>query len=312
MAGDIAMTVCERRTHGTDTTADFFTCTRLRIIMAQLEETARSLQERMGRVYHQPIDVQSWTNKRITVNYRVPLDQLDQLLPWCVTPEEIRDTGTGMLSMCACDFSVTQLGPLPVPRVHTNEMLCRISVTVPKDGERKRAYYTLRSDTSSRFLGLCGGTFSHFRKATSRFRREDTDNVYRLQCDADDDLCDATLDASLDSVSDDPPETTAFSDVTEATDFVLELDGSCGYHFGKDKLSFQDIEYPDWDVSFCHEFTLESELLDYLEAEYDLDMTFDCALYMADVDQTWQRSFLYDPAVARAGVDSADAPSPAD
>jgi hypothetical protein len=41
-------------------------------------------------------------------------------------------------------------------------------------------------------------------------------------------------------------------------------------------------------------------------------MTFDCALYMADVDQTWQRSFLYDPAKARAGVDSVGAPSPAD
>lgn len=42
----------------------------------------------------------------------------------------------------------------------------------------------------------------------------------------------------------------------EATDFVLELDGSCGYNFARDELSFQDIEYPDWDVSFCHEFSL--------------------------------------------------------
>lgn len=266
---------------------------------------ARTLQQRLGRVYHQPIDVASSTNKRITVNYRVPLDQLEQLLPWCVAAEEVGETGEGMLSMCACDFSVTRLGPVPVPQIHTNEMLCRISVQVPKDGERKRAYYTLRSDTSSRVLGLAGGYFSHFRKATSSFDRVDDGSTYELRCDADDDLCDAHLSASMDAVGDEVPETTAFRDVTAATDFVLELDGSCGYSYSKGKLSFQEIEYPDWDVSFCHEFSLRSSLVDHLVDAYDLDLTFDCALYMADVDQTWGRSWLYDP--EQAGV--ADPPT---
>ncbi|WP_049970631.1 DUF2071 domain-containing protein [Haladaptatus cibarius] len=263
--------------------------------MEQKLQRSRSLQERLGRVYHQPIDVESWTNKRITVNYRVPLEQLEQLVPDCVTVEEIRDTGTGMLSMCACDFSVTKLGPVPMPRVHTNEMLCRISVSVPKNGTQRRAYYTLRSDTSSRFLGLCGGFFSHFRKATSSFDRVDDGDTYALRCRADDSLCNGELTASMDSISDEPPETTAFDDVTEATDFVLELDGSCGYNFAKGKLSFQDIDYPDWDVSFCHDFSLDSSLIDYLETSFDLDLTFDCALYMGDVDQTWRRSWMYEP-----------------
>ena len=263
--------------------------------MQQYAQRARSLQERLGRVYHQPVDVASSTNKRITVNYRVPLDQLKQMLPWCVTAEEIGETGEGMLSMCACDFSVTKFGPVPVPSVHTNEMLCRISVTVPKNGQQKRAYYTLRSDTSSRFLGLLGGRFSHFRKAASSFDRVDDGETYELECDAEDELCNATLTASLDAVSDDCPETTVFRGVPEATDFVLELDGSCGYNFAKDRLSFQEIEYPDWDVSFCHEFSLTSSLLDYLVESYELDMTFDCALYMADVDQAWKCSWLYDP-----------------
>lgn len=274
--------------------------------MVRTDKTARSLQERLGRVYHQPIDVESFTNKRITVNYRVPLDQLEQLLPEYVSPEEIRDTGDGMLSMCACDFSVTKLGPVPVPRIHTNEMLCRISVTVPKHGEHKRAYYTLRSDTSSRFLGFCGGHFSHFRKASSSFDRTDNGDTYELRCEADDDLCDGALVASLDSVDDETPDSTVFRDVTEATEFVLELDGSCGYHFAKNKLSFQDIAYPDWDVSFCHEFTLDSSLIDHLTEVYDLDLTFDCALYMADVEQTWNRSWLYDPEQALANAPSGE------
>lgn len=281
------------------------------VVMDHTAQTTRSLQERLSRVFHQPIDVASFTNKRITVNYRVPLDQLKQLLPWCVTPEEIRDTGDGMLSMCACDFSVTKLGPVPIPRIHTNEMLCRISVTVPKHGQHKRAYYTLRSDTSSRFLGLCGGNFSHFRKATSSFERTDNGDTYELRCEADDDLCDGALVASLASVDDETSDATVFRDVTEATEFVLELDGSCGYNFAKEKLSFQDIEYPDWDVSFCHEFTLDSSLIDYLVEMYDLDLTFDCALYMADVDQTWKRSWLYDPEQALAKAPRTG-PAPAD
>ena len=258
-------------------------------------EQSRSLQERLGRVYHQPVNVESWTNKRITVNYRVPLAQLEQLLPSCVTPEEVRDTGEGMLSMCACDFSVTKFGPVPVPQIHTNEMLCRISVTVPKNGQRYRAYYTLRSDTSSRFLGLAGGYFSHFRKASSSFDRVDDGDTYELRCRADDPLCNGELTASMDAISDEPPETTAFEDAAEATDYVLELDGSCGYNFAREKLSFQEIEYPDWDVSFCHEFTLDSSLIDYLVESFDLDLTYDCTLYMADVGQTWKRARLYDP-----------------
>lgn len=145
--------------------------------MAQASGESRRLQAQLGRVYHQPLVVESFTNKRITVNYRVPLDQLDPLLPRCVEAEEVGDTGRGMLSMCACDFWVTRVGPVPLPRVHTDEMLCRISVTVPKNGERKRAYDTLRSDTSSRFLGLCGGHFSHFRNATSSFSRRDDGEV---------------------------------------------------------------------------------------------------------------------------------------
>ncbi|MGZ3381476.1 MAG: hypothetical protein ACXVBB_14605 [Isosphaeraceae bacterium] len=41
----------------------------------------RALHQRMGRVYHQPVRVHSFTNKRFTVNFRVPLDQLRRIVP---------------------------------------------------------------------------------------------------------------------------------------------------------------------------------------------------------------------------------------
>lgn len=260
-----------------------------------------AFQRQMGRVYHQPIDVGSYTNKRVTVNYRAPLGDLDRLLPWCVDVDEIGDTGTGMISMCACDFWVTRFGPIPLPRIHTNEMLLRISAVVRKGGRPRRSYYTLRSDTSSRFLGLCGGTFSHFRKAVSDFSRRDDGEVYELQSRSPDDRCGGRLSVQLDGVDERPPASTVFEDVDGAADYVLELDGSCNYNYGKGKLSYQDIEYPDWDVRFCHDLSYDFPLLEYVFETYDVDAEFDCALYMEDVEQTWGRSWLYEPEVDRGG-----------
>lgn len=248
---------------------------------------------RMGRVNHQPINVTSFTNKRLTVNYRAPLDRLRRLLPPVIEPEEIRSSGQGMLSMCACDFWVTKLGPVPIPRVRNNEMLLRVSVLVSKGGQTHRAYYTLRSDASSRFLGFLGGRFSHFRKAVSRFERIDDGHVYELRCRARDPLCGGWLRARIASLSQEKPPSTAFGDVAEAAEFVLGLDGSCGYSFEKGKLSFQRIDYPDWDIRFCQEVEFDFRLLDEIFRAYDLNAEYDCTLFMENVRQVWRSSWLY-------------------
>ena len=148
-----------------------------------------ALHERLGKVWNQPISVGSFTNKRLTINYRAPVHKLQQIIPQPIVVEEIDDTGMGMISQCVCDFPVTHFGAVPIPHIHTNEMLCRVSVQIPKHGEMLRAYYTLRSDTSSRFLGILGGNFSHFRKAISDFDMRDDGEVYQLECNAQDSIC---------------------------------------------------------------------------------------------------------------------------
>ena len=188
----------------------------------------RALHERMGRVYHQPVRVHSFTNKRFTVNFRVPLDQLRRILPPAIHPDEIRNTGYGMWSMCACDFWGTRLGWLPIPRLRNNDMLCRVSARVRKGPHVYRAYYTLRSDSSSRLLGSFGSRFSHFRKRTSRFERVDDGSQYVLRCHAEDPLCRGELRALMTSVGKRAPATTTFKDIREATDFIFNLDGHNG------------------------------------------------------------------------------------
>jgi hypothetical protein len=255
----------------------------------------RALHERMGRVYHQPVRVHSFTNKRFTVNFRVPLDQLRRIVPPAIDLDEVRDTGLGMLSMCACDFWVSRMGWLPIPPVRNNDMLCRVSTRVRKGDKSYRAYYTLRSDSSSRFLGFFGKRFSHFRKQVSPFERVDDGVRYHLECAAADPLCRGKLEAVMASVKKAKPDTTLFADVEEAKQFVFDLDGSCGYDYGRDMLSFQKIDYPPWDMYFCHEYHYEFPLVDYVCATFGLQPEFDCVLFMQNTKQTWGTSYLYRP-----------------
>ncbi len=169
------------------------------------EKEVRELHKRMGKVSSQPINVSSYTNKRLTINYRAPLDRLRTLVPDCLEVDEIRDTGMGLISQCVCDFRVTKFGLLPIPHTHTNEMLCRISVRGQKYGNPFRAYYTLRSDSSSRILGFLGGHFSHFRKAISDFTRRDDGEVYELDCKARDTICSGFFRGDLNALSKEKP-----------------------------------------------------------------------------------------------------------
>ena len=253
----------------------------------------RTLHERMGRVYHQPVGVHSFTNKRFTVNFRVPLDQLRRVVPEAVQLDEIRDTGLGMLSMCACDFWVDWFGWLPLPPVRNNDMLCRISAKVRKGDKVYWAYYTLRSDSSSPFLGFFGKRFSHFRKQVSPFVRVDDGVHYSLDCLPVDPLCRGKLRAVMASVNKEKPSPSIFADIEEAKQFVFDLDGSCGYDYGRDKLSFQKIDYPPWDLYFCHEYSYDFSLLNYLCETFHLQAELDCVLFMQNTKQTWGTSWLY-------------------
>ncbi|MFN0056657.1 MAG: hypothetical protein ACKV0T_31325 [Planctomycetales bacterium] len=261
--------------------------------VAAASSDIREFHNRMGRVNHQPVSVRSFTNKRFTVNFRVPLGELRRIVPAAIELDEIPGTGLGMLSMCACDFWVSWFGWLPLPPIRNNDMLCRISTRVPKRGADYRTYYTLRSDSSSRFLGFFGKRFSHFRKKVSEFVRVDDGSIYNLECRAADPLCRGQFTANMASVQKSRPASTIFRDVDAARQFVFDLDGSCGYSYERDMLSFQKIDYPPWDMYFCHEYRHEFPLLDHLARTFDLHLELDCVLFMQNTHQTWGASWLY-------------------
>jgi len=258
-------------------------------------EDSKQLHQRMGRVWHQPVTVHSLTNKRITVNFRAPLGQLQNLLPDPVEADEIASTGLGMISMCACDFSVNKIGPCRVPSIHADEMLCRLSAKVRKGGRAYRAYYTLRSDSSSRLLGTLGKYFSHFRKNVADFSRTDDGKIYEIRCSSKEPIAGGRLRANLASVSKLRPDTTIFESIGAATQFIYEVDGSCGYNYRHNKLSLQLLKHPNWDISFCHEVDSQFNLLDYIFDQYNINADLDCSLYMENTGHAWEKCWLYSP-----------------
>ena len=252
-----------------------------------------TLQQRMGRVSNQPVSVRSYTNKRFTVNYRAPLGQVRRLLPPGIEPDEIPGTGMGMFGMCACDFWVSRFGWVPVPSIQNNDMLLRVSGRIKKKGVEKRAFYTIASNSSSPLLGFLGVRFSHFRKRVSSFSRVDDGKIYKLQCQDADQLARGNLSAQMDSISKVRPDSSIFSSIEDATDFVFNLDGSCGYNFDRKMLSFQNIDYPEWDMYFCHNADYDFPLLNHITDSFKIDAELDCVLFMCNTPQTWCSSWLY-------------------
>jgi hypothetical protein len=81
--------------------------------------------------------------------------------------------------------------------------------------------------------------------------------------------------------------------VDAARQFVFDLDGSCGYSYEREMLSYQKIDYPPWDLYFCHEYEYDFALIDYLRTAFGLELEFDCVLFMQNTRQTWGASWLY-------------------
>lgn len=257
-----------------------------------LEKAAR-FQEALGRVGPQPLDVHSYTNKRFTLNFRAPVEELQRLLPDEIRAEEVPGTGLGMLGQCACDFWVPRIGPLRIPAVRNNDMLLRISVTCRQGGKLLRGFYTLHSVSSSRLLATLGGRFSHFRKLRARFERVDDEHTYALASRSSRPLSCGRIEARKASLTYTAPAGSLFADSGAARDFLFQLDGSCGYQWSSKRLSFQTIEYPEWDISFCHDVHWELPLVEAVAREFELRLEYDSTVYMHDTPQVWGATRLF-------------------
>jgi hypothetical protein len=182
---------------------------------------------------------------------------------------------------------------LPIYPIRNNDMLLRVSARFPKGGRKLRAFYTVHSESSSWVLGTLGRYFSHFRKRLTTFERVDDERVYSLRNHRTGDSSTCWLSAEKRSISKSPPSTSLFPDIETATDYAFRLDGSCGFDWSSRRISFQPIEYPEWDLSFCHHTDYQFPLLDTLAREFQLALSYDSVLCMENTHQTWCSSTLF-------------------
>jgi hypothetical protein len=245
--------------------------------------------------------VTSFTNRRFTVNFSAPLAQVQRLLPREIRADPLPgNPQRGMLAMCACDFWVPRIGVLPIYPIRNNDMLLRVSARFSKGGRKLRAFYTVHSESSSWVLGTLGRFFSHFRKRITSFERVDDERVYSLRNRRDGELSTGWLQARKGSIGKSPPLSSLFNDIDSATDYAFRLDGSCGFDWAMRRISFQPIEYPEWDLSFCHEAQFQFPLLDTLAREFGIELEFDSVLCMENTHQTWCKSTLFTNDIAPA------------
>ncbi len=261
---------------------------------AAWEARAREFQDGLGSVGPQPADVVSFTNRRFTACFTASLDQVQRLLPREIEADPVPGRPElGMVGMCACDFWVPRIGLVPTWPIRNNDMLLRVSGRFRKGGRPLRGFYTVHSQSSSWILGTLGRFFSHFRKRVGRFRRVDDERIYSLENARTDELSTGWFVAHKDSIDKTPEAGSVFADAEAATAYVFRLDGSCGFDRHSRRISFQPIEYPDWDISFCHRFDYRFPLLDTLAREFRMDLEFDSVLAMQDTRQTWCKSSLF-------------------
>ena len=55
---------------------------------------------------------------------------------------------------------------------------------------------------------------------------------------------------------------------------------AAAYSYERDMMSYQKIDYPPWDMYFCHEYQYDFPLMDYLNDAFGLQPELDCVLFM--------------------------------
>lgn len=251
----------------------------------------------------QRFDLTLLVNKCLTVNFRAPAAALQALLPGCLTAEEIRDSGMGMLSVCGWDYWITRLGFLPLPEIHCKALSFRIAVTFRRSAGIIRAFYPLRTMTTVPIGKWPNG---RERRDVPQLDLEDSGEFYGLSRQSRDPLQRDYLEGDMKTVSKAGAAGSIFHDINEAARFILAHEGSCAYDAGKKQLLFQPIIYPPWEICFCHEFQHRFPWLQHLCADAGIQIIADSALFSEEAVQVWKKNrFLAPAALTRPALNTA-------
>jgi len=223
--------------------------------------------------------------RRILLNYRVDPDIVQKILPTRFRPKLIG--GQAIAGICL--IRLEEIRPKGLPRIvgiSSENSAHRIAVEWEKDhGETSEGVFVPRRDTDSCLNSLAGGRVFPGVHHHSDFTVKDGDGKISLSISADD-IADPLIDLTV-SETDQFPETSVFSSLSESSDF---FEGGCiGYSSRPDscKLDGLLLKVPNWQVSALKVHHVQSAFYDDTSVFPTGSIHLDHALLMRDIPHEW-------------------------
>jgi hypothetical protein len=211
------------------------------------------------------------------VHYRAPVELLATLVPPGAELDPVGRTGFGLLTALVSSDrrSLSLLGP-------SGGVVHRLVVR-PGGGEDRCAAWILRSDFARSLAGHFTSHFTSHFKGAARFEHVEDGERWTLSCMSRDPLGAARFEVRLEAIDKQAPEGSIFDSARELWEHAFELEGTCAYDAGRDRLVFRPREVSERDLSFCHDFAAEFGLVRTLERELGIPLELDCASQLHDV-----------------------------
>ncbi len=240
----------------------------------------RHFVERMGAVHRQPFDIEINASHLMTINFRAPLAELQQLVPNCLRVEEVAKSGLGIISLSSAKMDISRLGFVSLSGRSVVEWQYGVHVLLRQNGKLKRCRYILRTDTSLPAYWTWLGHFSPVRSVVSNLDLQIDQEQYWAGCQSADPLGNAHIRLGSDDISSQTPFQSIFGGLPEATTFILDNDGNCGFDYRNSRLLYQHQVCPKWDSQFGHSAEVQLPLFEYLFDLFDINAEYDSALYV--------------------------------
>ena len=201
------------------------------------------------------------------VHYRAPVEHLAALLPPGAEVDPVGRTGFGVLT------ALVSGDRRPLSLLGLSAGVAHRLVVRPRGGAGdRRAAWILRTDSASRLS-----------RGVARFEHIRDGERWTLSCSSRDPMGSAHFEVRLGAIDKQVPEGSIFASARELWEHAFELDGTCAYDAGRDRLVFRARNVSERDLSFCHDFVAEFGLARTLESELGLELALDCACQLHDV-----------------------------
>lgn len=226
-------------------------------------------------------------NKLITVNFSAAPEALQALLPDCMTVRLPSPSTDGIISLQAGDFFVSHLGPLRIPKVHIQRIVCGIQVDLHTPETSYPSLYPLFESVSSRLWHQLEPREILRNDSPPVFIIDDPGEFYTITCQARRSPCSGYLSADMKSVRLSKPASSVFSDVKAAAKFTLESNGLCLYDPLRRQAFLQTVRHPDWEICFCHSVEHQFPHLYNFFRENQINTVLDSALLIEEETLVW-------------------------